>query len=136
MPVNYLGVKMALKIPTTSYENEIGDFSVISLITAMANIQISNTPGPIKYRNGLPYLWHHHLDCSQSHPFLILLFALISEKKVLFVGHGLSCQQVGNCVLACIAMLSGGDLISSIHRCFPYTCLANVDDLIKWYKLI
>ena len=116
-------------------------------------------PTTLKFKNNVPFIWHPHIDMasqgiegnqSSCSPLLVLLFglspsltfihsfqlALMTEKRVLFVGHGKPCSEVGNCVLSCIAIASGGNLIPAIaERCFPYTSLANIDNLLKAYDL-
>lgn len=56
----------------------------------------------------------------------------MTEKRIIFVGHGKPCQEIANYVLACTAIASGGDLIPGMAtRCFPYASLAHVDKLLK-----
>ena len=95
---------------------------------------ISITPQPLpRSKNNVTFAWHPHLDIGPStSPLLLLIFALLTEKRVLFVGHGKPCRDVGNCVLSCIAIASGGDLLDGvIDRCFPYASLGNVEELLK-----
>ena len=50
----------------------------------------------------------------------------------MFVGHGKPCKDVGNCVLSSIAIASGGNLVPGVvERCYPYACLANLEQLLK-----
>ena len=84
-----------------------------------------------RYLNGVPYCWNPFIDTGpQSSPILILLYALLMEKRVLFVGYQRPCGEIANYVLAAAAMASGGDVIPGIaHRVFPYASLAAVDSL-------
>jgi hypothetical protein len=56
----------------------------------------------------------------------------MTEKRVVFVGHGKPCNEIANCVLSCVAIVSGGDILPNMaRRCFPYASLANIDMLLK-----
>ena len=99
----------------------------------LSGLQISQPPNALKSKNNVNFAWHPHFDIGpNTSPFLILLFALLSQKRVIFVGHGKPCREVGNCVLSCVAIASGGDLLSGVvDRCYPYVSLAHVDELLK-----
>jgi hypothetical protein len=133
IPVRFDGVNLPLKIPSVSYDSEIGDFSVSNLIAMLNSVQVTNQNTGIKYRNAAPYCWHPHLDIgATTSPLSILLFGLLTEKRIVFVGHQKPCKEIANCVLASIAIASGGDLIPGVSdRCFPYASLANVENLLK-----
>jgi hypothetical protein len=132
MPVFYSDVTLPIKIPTGTYDSEIGDFSLLALMNLLRDMQITNLSSSLKWKNDVQYLYHPHLDLGSSHPLIILLFALLTEKRVLFIGHGRPCREVGNCVLSCVAIAAGGDLIpGTVERCFPYTSLANLDNLLQ-----
>ncbi|KAJ3348789.1 hypothetical protein HDU91_006503 [Kappamyces sp. JEL0680] len=102
-------------------------------MSLLNGIQVVNAPQNVRWNNNVPYLIHPHLDIGTApSPMLILIFALLTEKKVLFIGHSRPCREVGNCVLSCVAIASGGDVIpGTIDRCFPYTSLANLDTLLQ-----
>ncbi|KAJ3312396.1 hypothetical protein HDV04_003146 [Boothiomyces sp. JEL0838] len=133
LPIKYSGVTLPLKLPMVAYESEIGDFSMVSLMNLISNMQISNVNQGIRSKNNVPFCWHPHLDVGPTtHPLLILIFALISEKRIIFVGHGKPCKEVNNCVLSCIALASGGDLLPGVvNRCYPYASLANIEILLS-----
>jgi hypothetical protein len=131
--VRFDGVNLPIKIPAVTYDSEIGDCSISALITFLNSVQISNPPNAVKLKNGAPFCWHPHLDIGpQTSPLIILLYALLTEKRILFVGHQRPCKEIANCVLASVAIASGGDLIPGVSdRCFPYASLANVEQLVK-----
>jgi hypothetical protein len=80
---------------------------------------------------------HPHLDSSgpTTHPIILLLNALLTQKRILFLGHGHPSGEVANYVLAACALGSGcGTVLRGFtERAFPYTNLTSVDDLLKWY---
>lgn len=59
--------------------------------------------------------------------------ALLTEKRVVFLGHGHPSGEVANYVLAACALGSGsgGVLLGITQRAFPYTNLVNVDNLLE-----
>lgn len=64
--------------------------------------------------------------------FILLLFAILSEKRIIFLGYGIQTYKVSEFVQACIAIASGGGLIPNVStRFFPYASLANIDALLK-----
>ncbi len=80
------------------------------------------------------YVFHPHLTTSgpATHPIIILFNALLSGKRVVFLGRGSPSGEVANYVLAACAMASGGTgiLRGFTTRAFPYTDLSKVDDLL------
>jgi hypothetical protein len=131
--LKYNGLKMPLKIPAVSYDSEFGDFSISAFIQFMSTVQISNQVSSTKYKDGTPFVWHPHLDIgANTNPFLILLFGLLTEKKIVFVGNQKPCSEISNFVLSCIAIAAAGDLLPNVfERCFPYASLATVETLIS-----
>ncbi|KAH6576898.1 hypothetical protein BASA62_001133 [Batrachochytrium salamandrivorans] len=131
--VNFNGHALPVKVPLASLPSEFGDFSFIKLLSIFGAPGLSNPQLPLKWRNELPYCWHPHLDCGAlTHPLIVLIFALLTEKRVLFLGYGKPSSEVSSCVLACTAIASGGGLIpDAISRSFPYVGLASVDMLLK-----
>lgn len=61
--------------------------------------------------------------------------ALLTQKRILFLGPGLSAGEVSNYVLAACALGSGcGTVLRGFtERAYPYTNLASVDELEKWF---
>ncbi|CAO3644707.1 unnamed protein product [Mucor hiemalis] len=124
--IEYEGIKLPIKIPLTVNSEEVGDFSVIKLINTF-------TPNPNS--PGSPNPHHPHLDSSgpYTHPIMLLLNALLTQKRVVFLGYGHPSGEVANYVLAACALGSGcGTVLRGFtERAFPYTNLTSVDDLLK-----
>ncbi|CAG8614057.1 4479_t:CDS:2, partial [Dentiscutata heterogama] len=123
--VVYNGIKLPIRVPLTVNPEEVGDFSLIKLITTF------NPPSPAPFNH--PF--HPHLDSSgnQTQPIILLLNALLTQKRIIFLGQGHPSGDVANYVLSACAMGSGsgGVLRGFTERAFPYTNLTNVDDLLK-----
>jgi len=68
-----------------------------------------------------------------TNPIIILINALLTQKRILFLGHQKPSGEVANFVLAACALGSCGILRGYTERCFPYTNLAGLDDLLKVY---
>ncbi|CEJ02719.1 hypothetical protein RMCBS344292_16716 [Rhizopus microsporus] len=64
---------------------------------------------------------------------MLLLNALLTQKRIIFLGHGHPSGEVANYVLAACALGSGcGTVLRGFtERAFPYTNLTSVDDLLK-----
>ncbi|OAD03215.1 hypothetical protein MUCCIDRAFT_142140 [Mucor lusitanicus CBS 277.49] len=124
--IEYDGIKLPIKIPLTVNAEEVGDFSVIKLI---------NTFTPNANHPGSPNPHHPHLDSSgpYTHPIMLLLNALLTQKRIVFLGYGHPSGEVANYVLAACALGSGcGTVLKGFtERAFPYTNLTSVDDLLK-----
>ncbi|ORY20817.1 spindle pole body interacting protein [Neocallimastix californiae] len=112
-------VKVPIKIPMTMFNGEIGDLSVIQLISTFGN-------------SAYPSKHHPQLDNNiPTNPIIVLINALLTQKRVLFLGHLKPSGEVANFVLAACALGSCGILRGYSERCFPYTNLAGLDDLLK-----
>lgn len=123
--VNYANVPVPVKIPTAVSPETVGDFSLIKLITTFsASHPNQSTPfNPT----------HPHLTTSgaTTHPVIVLLNALLTQKRVIFLGHGLPSSEVAEAVLGACALASGGLLRGFTRHAFPYTDLTKIDDLLK-----
>ncbi|KAI8884579.1 spindle pole body interacting protein [Backusella circina FSU 941] len=124
--IEYEGIHLPIKIPLTINPEEVGDFSVIKLITTFT---------PTTGFPGSPNPHHPHLDSNggSTHPIMLLVNALLTQKRVVFLGHGHPSGEVANYVLAACALGSGcGTVLKGFtERAFPYTNLTSVDDLLK-----
>ncbi|KAI9247594.1 docking domain of Afi1 for Arf3 in vesicle trafficking-domain-containing protein [Helicostylum pulchrum] len=124
--IEYEGIKLPIKIPLTVNNEEVGDFSVIKLINTFTPNM--NSPGSLN-----PH--HPHLDSNgpYTHPIMLLLNALLTQKRIVFLGYGHPSGEVANYVLAACALGSGcGTVLKGFtERAFPYTNLTSVDDLLK-----
>ncbi|KAI7871134.1 docking domain of Afi1 for Arf3 in vesicle trafficking-domain-containing protein [Spinellus fusiger] len=123
--IEYEGIKLPIRIPLTVNSEEVGDFSLIKLITTFSS---ATSPGCLN-----PH--HPHLDSPgpYTHPIILLLNALLTQKRIVFLGYGHPSGEVANYVLAACALGSGcGTVLRGFtERAFPYTNLTSVDDLLK-----
>lgn len=123
--VHYNNIPVPIKIPTALSLETVGDFSIIKLI------QTFSTPHSVSPQ---PFTQHHpHLTTSGplTHPIIVLLNALLSQKRVIFIGHNLPSSEVAEAVLAACSLASGGFLRGFTRHAFPYTDLTKIDDLLK-----
>ncbi|EME50151.1 hypothetical protein DOTSEDRAFT_68870 [Dothistroma septosporum NZE10] len=123
--INYANVPVPVKIPTAVSPETVGDFSLIKLITAFSTPHTSS-PTPFNPT-------HPHLTTSgpNTHPIIVLLNALLTQKRVIFLGHNLPSSEVAEAVLAACALASGGMLRGFTRHAFPYTDLTKIDDLLR-----
>ncbi|KAJ2393291.1 hypothetical protein H4S02_000302 [Coemansia sp. RSA 2611] len=122
----YSGVKLPIRVPMTVYPEEISDFSLIQLLTTFAGaLQAPSSKTT-----------HPHLESSgqYTHPIILLMNGLLTQKRVIFLGHGKPAGEVANYVLAAVALGSGGGgvLRGFANRAFPYTNLTNLDTLLSF----
>ena len=78
-----------------------------------------------------PYHPYLHTNGPQTHPVILILNALLANKRVVFLGYGLSANQVARMVLAACALASGcGQVLRGVtENAFPYANLASLDIL-------
>lgn len=119
--VIYSDVPIPVKIPTIIWPETVGDFSLIRLIQTF-------TVSP-------PYPFPHHSHLTSSgaytHPIIVLVNAMLTQKRVVFLGHNRPSGEVAETVLAACALASGGILRGFTRHAFPYTDLTKIDDLLK-----
>jgi hypothetical protein len=72
-----------------------------------------------------------HSNGAFTHPVILILNALLTHKRVLFLGHGLPANEVARMVLAACAMVTGsGQVLRGVtETAFPYANLASLDIL-------
>lgn len=123
--VHYANIPVPVKIPTAVSPETVGDFSLIKLITTFST---PHTTSPVPFNPT-----HPHLTTSgaSTHPIMVLLNALLTQKRVIFLGHNLPSSEVAEAVLAACALASGGLLRGFTRHAFPYTDLTKIDDLLK-----
>lgn len=123
--IRYNGIPVPVKVPTALPTETIGDFSLISLIQTFSNPHVSS-PQPFATT-------HAHLTTSGplTHPIIVLMNALLTQKRVMMIGHSLPSSQVAEAVLAACSLVSGGLLRGFVRHAFPYTDLTKIDDLLK-----
>jgi len=112
-----------VSLPTALTRPLSTQYSLIKLIQTFSS-PTALTPSP--------YHPHLHTSGPTSTPALIVLFnALLAGHRVVFLGHGQPAGRVAELVLAACALVSGcGAVLPGIEtRAFPYTNLANLDNL-------
>ncbi|KAK1832296.1 mesa [Podospora conica] len=122
--VMYKGIPIPIKVPTAIMPETVGDFSLIKLIQ---NFSDSHAKVPTTFP------LHPHLTTNgpNTHPIIVLANALLTQKRVIFLGHNMPSGDVAEAVLAACALASGGILRGFTRHAFPYTDLTKVDDLIN-----
>ncbi|OMJ25659.1 Protein mesA [Smittium culicis] len=117
-------VNLSVRIPLTMYSEEIGDTSLAKLITKFG--------GPL---NNVIRTGHPHLDIGNGlvHPISILINAVLTQKRIIFLGFNLPADEVASYVVAAIVIGSGGgNILHGLkHRAFPYACLPMIDKLLQ-----
>ncbi|OMJ28421.1 Protein mesA [Smittium culicis] len=117
-------VNLSVRIPLTMYSEEIGDTSLAKLITKFG--------GPL---NNVIRTGHPHLDIGNGlvHPISILINAVLTQKRIIFLGFNLPADEVASYVVAAIVIGSGGgNILHGLkHRAFPYACLPMLDKLLQ-----
>ena len=123
--VLYNAVPVPIKIPTAITPETVGDFSIIKLITTFS------TPHSASAQPFSPQ--HPHLTTSGplTHPIIVLMNALLTQKRIIFLGHNLPSGSVAEAVLAACTLASGGLLKGFTRHAFPYTDLTKIEDLLK-----
>lgn len=123
--VKYANVPVPIKIPTALTAETVGDFSLIKLITTFGTLHITS---PVPFSPT-----HPHLTTSGglTHPIIVLLNALLTQKRIMFLGHNLPSSDVAEAVLGACHLASGGLLRGFTRHAFPYTDLTKIDDLLK-----
>ena len=122
--VIYNTIPIPIKVPTAISPETVGDFSLIKLIQAFATPH-TNSPQP--------FMLHPHLTTSgaYTHPILVLVNAMLTQKRVIFLGYNRPSGEVAEAVLAACSLVSGGILRGFTRHAFPYTDLTKIDDLLK-----
>lgn len=120
----YNDIPIPVKVPTAVWPETVGDFSLIKLI------QTFSTPHSTSPQ---PFALHPHLTTSgaYTHPIIVLVNAMLTQKRVIFLGHNQPSGEVAEAVLAACALASGGILRGFTRHAFPYTDLTKIDDLLK-----
>ncbi|KAF5855093.1 hypothetical protein ETB97_010058 [Aspergillus alliaceus] len=120
----YNDIPIPVKVPTVIWPEVVGDFSLIKLIQIFS---VSHNTSP------QPFPIHPHLTTSgpYTHPIIVLVNAMLTQKRVVFLGHNRPSGEVAEAVLAACALASGGILRGFTRHAFPYTDLTKIDDLLK-----
>ncbi|KAL7903144.1 docking domain of Afi1 for Arf3 in vesicle trafficking domain-containing protein [Trichoderma sp. SZMC 28014] len=122
--VMYKGIPIPIKVPTAVMPETVGDFSLIKLIQ---NFSEAHAKSP------QPFPLHPHLTTNgvNTHPIIVLINGLLTQKRVIFLGHNMPSGDVAEAVLAACALVSGGILRGFTRHAFPYTDLTKVEDLLN-----
>lgn len=122
--VMYKGIPIPIKIPVAVMPESVGDFSLIKLIQNFSDPHAKQPQ---------PFPPHPHLTTNgpSTHPIIVLANALLTQKRVIFLGHNMPSGEVAEAVLAACALASGGVLRGFTRHAFPYTDLTKIDDLLK-----
>ena len=118
------GLPIPVKIPSALSPETVGEFSLIKLV------QTFGTPHQTQPQ---PFALHPHLTSSGAftHPLVVLINAMLTQKRVIFLGHNMPSGDVAEAVLAACALASGGVLRGFTRHAFPYTDLTKIDELLK-----
>ncbi|OJJ39768.1 hypothetical protein ASPWEDRAFT_736646 [Aspergillus wentii DTO 134E9] len=122
--VVYNDIPIPVKVPTVIWPEIVGDFSLIKLIQTFSGPHATSPQ---------PFPVHPHLTSSgaNTHPIIVLINAMLTQKRVVFLGHNRPSGEVAEAVLAACALASGGILRGFTRHAFPYTDLTKIDDLLK-----
>lgn len=122
--VMYKGIPIPIKVPVAVMPESVGDFSLIKLIQ---NFSDPHSKSP------QPFAPHPHLTTNgpMTHPIIVLANGLLTQKRIIFLGHNLPSGEVAEAVLGACALASGGVLKGFTRHAFPYTDLTKIDDLLK-----
>ncbi|OAA50438.1 hypothetical protein NOR_00888 [Metarhizium rileyi] len=122
--VMYKGIPIPIKVPTAVMPETVGDFSLIKLIQ---NFSEPHSKSPHAFA------LHPHLTTNgtNTHPIIVLVNALLTQKRIIFLGHNMPSGEVAEAVLAACALASGGLLRGFTRHAFPYTDLTKIDDLLN-----
>jgi hypothetical protein len=122
--VIYKGIPVPIKVPTSVMPETVGDFSLIKLIQ---NFSDPHAKSP------QPFPLHAHLTTNgvNTHPIIVLVNALLTQKRIIFLGHKMPSGEVAEAVLAACSLASGGILQGFTRHAFPYTDLTKIDDLLN-----
>lgn len=81
---------------------------------------------------------HLHTNGPQTHPIIVLFNALVTGKRIIFLGHRRPAGEVSSFVLSACALGSGCGAVlrGFIERAFPYANLKNRDEWESVYVIL
>ena len=122
--VTYNEIPVPIKVPTAISPEMVGDFSLVKLVQTFSGPHASQPQ---------PFALHPHMTTSgaYTHPVIVLINAMLTQKRVIFLGHNRPSGEVAEAVLAACALASGGVLRGFTRHAFPYTDLTKIDELLK-----
>ena len=103
------------------HAEQLWQYSVIEFIKTFSSSGAS-VQGPLH-----PHL---HSNGALTHPIILLFNALVTNKRIIFLGHNNPAGKVSNYVLSACALGSGCGAIlrGYIERAFPYANLINREE--------
>ncbi|CAO1612702.1 unnamed protein product [Parajaminaea phylloscopi] len=109
-----------IRWPLDEWPEEIGEYSLSSLFQTFGSQPVT---GPLHA--------HLHSNGSLTHPIVLLFNAIVTYKRVIFLGHNLPAATVASHVLAAAALGSGcGSVFPGIQeRISPYANLISLSTL-------
>lgn len=140
----YKGLTLPIKMPLSTFPEEVGDvclishvrffpyankfqYSLIQLVQSLSsqNLVVSGPQHP-----------HLHTNGAMTPPIILLFNALVTEKRIIFLGYQRPAGQVCSYVLAACALGSGCGTVMRgfISRAFPYANLTNRDEWENVYE--
>ncbi|KAI0792369.1 docking domain of Afi1 for Arf3 in vesicle trafficking-domain-containing protein [Abortiporus biennis] len=110
-----------IRLPLSTFPEEVGDYSLITLVQLFAN--------PNATING-PMHPHLHTNGRETPAIIVLFNALVTGKRIIFLGHHRPAGQVSSFVLSACALGSGCGIVlrGFIKRAFPYANLTNREE--------
>ncbi|KAL1760524.1 docking domain of Afi1 for Arf3 in vesicle trafficking-domain-containing protein [Schizophyllum commune] len=118
--VQYKDHQLPIKMPLFTFPEEVGDYSLITLV------KLFHSPTLVSG----PHHPHLHTNGPATHPIIILFNALVTGKRIIFLGHRKPAGEVSTFVLAACALGSGCGAVlrGFIERAFPYANLNNKEE--------
>ncbi|KAL1746446.1 stabilization of polarity axis-domain-containing protein [Schizophyllum fasciatum] len=118
--VQYKDHQLPIKMPLFTFPEEVGDYSLITLVKLFSSPSLVSGP----------HHPHLHTNGPTTHPIIILFNALVTGKRIIFLGHRRPAGEVSTFVLAACALGSGCGAVlrGFIERAFPYANLNNRDE--------
>ncbi|KAI0631091.1 spindle pole body interacting protein [Trametes polyzona] len=119
--INYNEHLLPVKVPLSTFPEEVGEGSLTMLCTTFSPA-ITTMSGPLH-----PHL---HTNGALTPPVIVLFNALVTGKRIIFLGHHKLAENVSNHVLAACALGSGCGVVlrGFIKRAFPYATLINREE--------
>jgi hypothetical protein len=125
-------ISMPLKVPTYLFEEDVGEVSTATEAWADEQYSVIELVNTFKDHPPFPAPYHPHLHTNgAATPAIILMInAILANKRVLFLGSG-GAHSVAKMVLAACSLASGGGQIlrGITETAFPYANLASIDIL-------
>lgn len=119
--IDYNDHQLPIRLPMSTFPEEVGDYSLIQLVQMFSSptASISGPQHP-----------HLHTGGNQTHPIIVLFNALVTSKRIIFLGHHRPAGQVSSYVLSACALGSGCGIVlrGFIKRAFPYAHLTNREE--------